>query len=226
MGTLREAVEEDKISFSKKQPSLKKLKLMGLIEKFLSNAFYEKTFLNMGGLEVLKEWIKKNRDGTYPILNQLTKVLDILFRLHLGSEHLKHSDIGGYVMDLSKNMKESKVIQKKANDIVGKWSRIIWEINTDYANIDAEIQNYKQLFTGKKRQRDVDDRDELEDEFKEEEVKARREESKDNNIYKHAMIPKKGMFDFVEKPMPNINESKILENKNRFHTLFGGKNKK
>jgi transcription factor SPN1 len=222
MGKLREAIEDDRKSFNKKLPAINKLKLLSTIEKFLSNNCYQKTFLDVGGLEVLKEWIKRNKDGTYPILNQITKMLDILNTIQIRAEHLKSSDIGGYVNELSKNMKDSKAIQKKANDMVTKWSRIIWEINTDYSNIEEENQNYKQVFINRKRQRDVLD----EDEEREEDEKVKKEENKDASMYKHAMIPKKGYFDFTERPVANINEAKIGDSKNRFHTLFNGKNKK
>jgi transcription factor SPN1 len=227
MGKLREAVEEDKKCSSKKLPAINKLKLITTIEKFLSNTFYQKLFLNMGGLDILKEWLKKNRDGTYPIINQITKMLDVLSNLQIGAEHLKHSDIGGYIMELSKNMKDSKPIQKKANDIVSKWSRIIFEINTDYSNIEEENLNYKQVFISRKRQREFEDKEEQgEDDVNEEDVKVKKEENKESSMYKHAMIPKKGYFDFTERPVPSVNESKMSESKNKFQTLFNGKNKK
>jgi hypothetical protein len=214
MATLRVAIEEDNKSFSKNLPVLNKLKLISPIEKFLANTHYQKMFLNMGGLDLLQEFIKKNRDGTYPVFNQISKALDIISRLNVTMAHLENTTIGSYIMNLSKNMKESKVIQKKATEIIERWSRIVWNINTNYADLDSENRNYHNIFLSNKRNRD----DGIE------ESKSKKDEKHEANIYRHARIPKKTLFDFTVKPISNIGDFKQEDSFKNIQSLFNSRN--
>ena len=124
MSKLREAVELDKQNFKNKKPAIEKLKLLPIINKFLSNIYYQEIFLDSDGLELLQEWVKKNKDGTYPLFNQLNEMLDILASMNISIYNLKNCSIGGNIMEISKNLITSKTLQKKATDLVNKWSRI------------------------------------------------------------------------------------------------------
>jgi hypothetical protein len=206
---MREAVELDKQYFDLKKPSLEKLKLLPAIHKFLANIYFQKLFLQQNGLELLQEWIRKNPDGTYPALNQITQIIDLLSGLQISLHYLKNCQIGGYVMDLSKNMKDSKTIQKKAKDLVEKWSRIVWDINTNYTDIESENRMYEMVYRKKPRY----DGEEDDDEFGKENLQGNKDVvmKRDNDLYSHAKIPKKGLFDFTVKPMSNINSVDKME---------------
>jgi transcription factor SPN1 len=209
MATLREGIEEDKRNFNKHLPSFNKLRLVDAIEKFLSNIYYQELFLNMGGLDILQEFIKKNSDGTYPVFNQISKMLDILIRINVSDVHLESSKIGGYIMHLSKNMKESKPIQKKANEIIEKWTRIIYNINTNYADIESGNKAYQNIYLQKKKKRDEEN-----------------EHKHGASIYGHARIPRKTLFDFTERPVSNISEYKNEDRVKNIQGLFNTRNKK
>jgi len=221
---LREAVEIDKTNMKRNQPALDKLKLLKVIQKFLSNYHYQKIFLECQGLEILQEWIKKNRDGSYPLFNQITVILDVLDQLPVSVTNLRNCAIGSYVMDL-KDVKESKNIQKKACELVEKWSRIVWDINTNYSDFEAENKHYKAIFSNRKRQRDSHFLENEESEnrfgsfnnsqnrnenFKRDESGSLKVNEKSKNLasshlneYSHAKIPKKALFDFIVKPEYN-----------------------
>jgi transcription factor SPN1 len=227
MGKLREAVEIDRQNFEKKKPALEKFKLVNTIDKFLSNYYHQKAFLNENGLEILQEWIKRNPDKTYPALNQISLILDILTNLNVNLHHLKNCYIGGYVMDISKNMTISKSIQKKARDLIEKWSRIVWDINTNYADIDSENRVYQMIYS-KKRNRSEDEED---SDVQEEVHKKKDGDIHKEDIYSHAKIPKKALFDFTIKPSYNLTETKVNDTSkiklNYFSTKTGsGKKKK
>ena len=144
-------------------------------------------------------------------------------------------------MDISKNMKESKPIQRKAADIIEKWSRIVWDINTNYSDVDSENRMYKEMCNnGKKRRVDESD-DESEgnknsdnDSLNENGEKKQKEEpvKKEPDIYSHARIPKRALFDFMKKPVSNLSDSKNDDTvKSRYNffdqkKIVGGRKKK
>ncbi len=228
----------------RKKPALEKLKLISYIQKFLSNFHYQKLFLEFQGLEILQEWIKRNIDGSYPVFNQINIILDVLFQLPVTVTNLRNCSIGSYVMDL-KNLKESKQIKKKASEIVEKWSRIVWDINTNYSDFEAENKHYKTIFSNRKRNRESNfmDNDESENPYRnsrnyvenklpKEEIDMKGKVEKNKNLanshmneYSHAKIPKKALFDFTVKP--EFNENEFLHKpsliKNKF--VFGEKKK-
>ena len=225
MNKLRECIEMDKINQKNHKPALEKLKILPNIQNFLYNCYYQKEFLDKDGLKLLQVWLMKNPDGTYPALNQLSTILDILNNLSLIQvDNLKNSQIGGYVMDLAKNMKYSRMIMKKANHLIQKWSRIVYRINIDYSDIESENMRYKEIF-----EQDKDNYDEEEEEDNEDEKKKNEDAPdimKEYEIYNHAKIPKKGLFDFTKKPISNIDETKLDDgNKVKYNYFFDTKKK-
>jgi len=220
MGKLREAVETDRQNLTKKKPAIEKLKMLPLIQKFMANFTYQKAFLAEDGLKLFQDFIKKNKDGTYPPLNQISQMIDILSNLSININHLQNCQIGGYVMEISKNFIHSKQIQKKAADTVEKWSRIVWNINTNYNDIDTENSAYQRVY--KKRRQDQENRsDEEEEKNPSNEIKVKKE-----TIYSHARIPKKGMFDFTVKPVSNILDNKTEDLSRLRYSYFDKKNSK
>ena len=226
IGKLRECVEEDKHLQRENKPSLEKLKMLPKIRTFLANIYYQKEFLDQEGLEVLQNWLKRNRDGTYPPLNQISTILDVLFNLNrIEIEHLKSCSIGGYVMEISNNESLSKNIINKAKEIVKKWSRIVYRINVDYSkneieNDDSKYREFKENTRKFYEDEDIEDKAEEEEEGEEDdEGKIKRKELKDvplenlqeYEIYHSSKIPKKGLFDFSKKPISNIEQRKSDE---------------
>ena len=220
---LREAIVEDQISAKNKKPAFHKLKLLPIIESFLSNYKFQREFLKEEGQDagcgILQEWLKKNADGTYPPINQLTKMIDILYNLKLEIENLKDSQIGKYIMDISKNFKINKGVMKKAKELVEKWSRQIYGINSDYREYLHENEIIYEKNLNRKREKSSNLECELKiGEGREkkpvfEEIEADNSK-KDTNIFTHARIPKKGLFDFNKRPIPSVSEdsSRISNN--------------
>jgi transcription factor SPN1 len=219
MAKMREAIELDNQSFEDNKPALEKLKLLPQIEKFLGNIYFQRTFLQSEGLALLQEWIKKCPDGTFPPLNQISSMLDIISNLSLSLPYLRSCQIGGHIMEISKNHKISKPIQKKARDIVEKWSRIVWDINTNYSDIDSENRTYESIYR-KRRRLDEDDEDSNEENL----PPSTGKKENPNDIYSHAKIPKKALFDFTHKPISNVSDTKQDEVRIR-HNFFEKRNK-
>ena len=232
LSNMREAILLDERSLRERKPALYKLKMVKKIENFLYNYNYQKFFLEFNGLEVLQEWIKRNRDGTYPVFNQINSILDCLSNLNVTITNLRNSSIGAYVLEL-KQSNISKQITKKASDIIEKWSRIIWDINTNYSDIELENKHYLSVFSNRKIRRneieEIEENDEdrkvnLENDF----PKQKKALSVGNtmDIYSHAKIPKKSLFDFTRKPEnPEFNNSSKTNSINRARFYFSEKKK-
>ena len=230
LANLREAVLLDDRSIKENLPALHKLKMVKKIENFLYNYNYQRYFLEFNGLEILQEWIKKNRDGTYPVFNQINNILDILSNLNVTITNLRNCNIGAYVMEL-KQGNISKQITKKANEIVERWSRIIWDINTNYSDIEMENKNYLAVYSNKKTKRDeIEEVEEQEDckVNKEKELPKQKKSLSAGNsmdIYSHAKIPKKSLFDFTMKPDSSEFNNLKSTSMNRARFYFSEKKK-
>jgi hypothetical protein len=237
---LREAIQEDKNNRKNKKPCLEKLKILPKIRTFLSSDDNQKIFLHEDGLELLEEFIKKNSDGSYPPLNQISLILEVLFNLkYINTKILNSCHIGGYVFELSKNENIKKEIRNKALNLFEKWSRIIYNISMDYADAEEENIMYRKIFYGKKNNiidGDEESEEEHENEIKDEnDDKKEEEENKNKEInngkkweyerYNHAKVPKKDMFAFVYKPISELDESKRESVKGNANNYFDVKRK-
>jgi len=221
-GKLREANEEDMILIGKKLPAMNKLKLLSYVEQFLSNKYFQNEFLrgqDNEGCKILENWIKKNPDGTYPPINQLNKMIDILSILKIDVDNLRECKIGKYMMDISKNLKNNRTVAKKAKDLCEKWLRQIYGINNDYRDYLNEHENSSERILNRKREKsgiqesEKKSNDQLD-------MKPVLEEDAENgkketNIFTHARIPKKGLFDFNKRPIPMISKEALKANANK-----------
>ncbi len=113
-------------------------------------------------------------------------------------------------MDISKNLKESKNLQRKAKGLVEKWSRVVWDINTNYSSIDLENRNYEMIYQIGKRSRQWEESEEENKENLEIKTAGRKDSlnKREVDVYSHAKVPKKGLWDFTIKPTVNLVSSK------------------
>jgi hypothetical protein len=217
---LRECVEEDKQLQRENKPSLEKLKFLPKIRTFLANIHYQREFLDQDGLEVLQNWLKRNRDSTYPPLNQILTILELLFNLNnIETDHLQRCNIGGYVMEISNSKSVSSNIKNKANELIKKWARIIYKISVDYSkneyeNDDSKYQEFKEnafsYYDDEFNENIHENNDEDNNEGVTKKNKKSTQISLDNfqeyEAYNNSIIPKKGLFDFTKRPISYIEE--------------------
>ena len=236
---LRECVEEDKQLQRENKPSLEKLKFLPKIRTFLANSYYQREFLDQDGLEVLQNWLKRNRDGTYPPLNQLLTILEVLFNLSsIETDHLQRCNIGGYVMEISNSKSISLNIKNKANELIKKWARIIYKISVDYSkneyeNDDSKYQEFKENAFSYHEDEFNENIHEDNDQDNSEGTTKKNKKSTQislNNLqeyetYHNSIIPKKGLFDFTKKPIAYIEEKK-RDDINKISYLNGLKKKR
>lgn len=192
---LQECIEADKELMKKGRPALEKMKALPYIEKILYKKNYANAFLNLKGLKYLQEFIRKNSDDTYPCINQVNRILDLLDSLPIEKRHLDECSLGKLVLEIQKTMKGNQDLQRKSKMLLDKWFRIVADINISYSDIDHENHVYSRIFSNKKRKRPEDSR------------------------IPQSVIPKKALFDFTVKPVPakvSFKNDDKFANKNYF----------
>jgi len=193
-----------------KKPAFEKIKLLPTLENFLANQNYQRDYLRNDnqGCNLLEDWLKKNADGTYPPVNQVSKMLDILSNLRLEVDNLQSSKLGKYVMDISKNFISNKGIMRKAKELVEKWTRQIYGINTDYKELANDLVSERNL--NRKRDKPTSlEREIVAEEKEKRPVFEEFEDPKNMNVFTHAKIPKKGLLDFNRRPESSISKQAI-----------------
>ncbi|KAG6389685.1 hypothetical protein SASPL_151158 [Salvia splendens] len=128
----------------------------------------QQEFLDHGVLTLLKNWLEPLPDGSLPNINICSAVLRILFDVCIGysiflmllvlsrlifvlalqlpidldqfgrREQLKKSGLGKVIMFLSKSDEETTGNRKLAKELVGKWSRLIFNKSTRF----EEMKNF------------------------------------------------------------------------------------
>lgn len=87
----------------------------------------------MGGIVMLGHWLEPLPDGTYPNLQVCTEVLQLVSLLQIDSETLSRAtNLGRVVKAYAKGLAGHRELQRLAKKIVDKWSRIVFQIKTDY----------------------------------------------------------------------------------------------
>jgi len=209
---LSKCVSKDKDNMKKGLPALEKLKCLPYLLKILYKPNYSNYFLQMNGLILLQEYLKKNSDGSFPCINQIEKILNLLEDLPITKEQLEECQIGGYVSEIEKNLKESKVIQRKSKLLFEKWLRVATGLDSNYASIETENEIYTKLFFRKKRR--VNDSINLDEEGNNLDSKALYEKLNEDR-----KVPQKALFDFTFKPDHKeyiIKEEEKIARKNYF----------
>lgn len=191
---MNEAVELDNQCIENNKPAINKLKLLSHMKSTLSKVDIRPVFLEMSGLVTLQEWLKKASDNSYPCINQMDCILDILNNLPIEANFLNNCNIAKIIMDIFKHYTGSSTIKNKAKDLFEKWARLIWDINTNYSVMDYDNSACARIFGNKKRQRTDSESKKFEDE------EILQNARKKNSTY----IPRKDCFDFVVYPFNSV----------------------
>lgn len=75
---MRDAVNQDNQANLEGKPALSKLMLVDRITKELRNLSVQEKFLDIGGISMLGRWLEPLPDRTYPNLNVVKEILNML----------------------------------------------------------------------------------------------------------------------------------------------------
>ncbi|OMO68690.1 hypothetical protein COLO4_29486 [Corchorus olitorius] len=141
MAELEIAVEDDVQLNKDGKPAIKKLQNLPFLRDVLGKKRLQSFFVNHGILTLLKNWLEPFPDGSLPNCNVRTEILNILteFPLHLDQpyqrQQFKESGLGKAIMFLSKYEDEIPSNKRLAQELIDKWSRIIFDKNESYSDV-------------------------------------------------------------------------------------------
>ncbi|XP_068686197.1 protein IWS1 homolog [Montipora foliosa] len=136
---MKEASEEDRMLNGEKQAATKKLKMLPSVLKHLHKADLQMTFLDLGVLNVLKEWISPLPDSSLPHLQIREGLLKVLSEFPpMDGRALKMSGIGKAVMYLCRHPKETRENKKIAGKLINDWARPIFGVTSNFKSLSRE----------------------------------------------------------------------------------------
>lgn len=136
---MKEAVEEDQMLNGAKQVATKKLKMLPSVLRHLHKSDLQMTFLDLGVLPVLKDWLSPLPDGSLPHLQIREGLLKTLDEFpSLDGRALKMSGIGKAVMYLCRHPKETRQNKKLAGKLINEWARPIFGVTSNFKSLSRE----------------------------------------------------------------------------------------
>lgn len=204
-------IKKDKELIKKEEPAVEKLKILPHLEKLLVKKKFSEEFLRQGGLRLLQEYLAKNNDNTFPFLNQLERVIDLLELMPIEKNYLEECYISSYLTDIIKNIKNSSnIFKKKAKNLYNKWMRIISDAEVNYTTLDNENEAYKNIFNKNKRKREPFNNEE--NDYK---LQSNTNDSKYiyEQINKNRKVPQKSLFDYTIAPE---NKTYVIKDSERY----------
>lgn len=141
---MKEAMDMDAQSIRKGEPALEKLKYSKTLISSLRNIKIQKIFIFKGGCNYLSEWIQKNKEGFYPCNNIIEDALDLIKLMNIEAGSLVESQLGKIIKKISKET-TSEGIRTKAKDLVSKWYRQIYNLDTNYDRDGNHEEQYRRF---------------------------------------------------------------------------------
>lgn len=106
-----------------------------------SSSLYD-SILDNQLLDAIRVWLEPLPDRALPSLEIQNEMLDILDKLPAAAEHLRESGIGKIVFFYKKSTRVESVVQRKADHLVAKWTRLVLRRSESYRERPHQIQEY------------------------------------------------------------------------------------
>jgi transcription factor SPN1 len=190
LDSMNKAAENDIQANRDGAPALNKLKMLDKILKFLKVTKHHELFLGMNGCVVLGRWLSQLPDGSFPSTPLRSGLLQAIQDLPITVDNLQGSDLGKSVMGIYSNPNEAQAIKKHAKMLIDKWSRMIYDINTEYTALHKESNGVETVSMPKKK-------------FNLQSLISQEQQTN------YTKLPERGMFNFKNRPI-----SEIITNEN------------
>ncbi|OTF73704.1 Med26 domain containing protein [Euroglyphus maynei] len=136
---MKQAADEDFELNRNRMTATRKLKMMPLVENQLKKIDFREALLDSGILSVICDWLTRLPDGSLPNLQIREKLLRILVEFNIDDiDRIKASGIGKAVMYLYKHPKETKENKRIAGQLIARWSRPIFNLDSDFHSISRD----------------------------------------------------------------------------------------
>eukprot|EP01088_Endostelium_zonatum_P016568 TRINITY_DN4534_c0_g5_i1.p1 TRINITY_DN4534_c0_g5~~TRINITY_DN4534_c0_g5_i1.p1 ORF type:complete len:466 (-),score=182.32 TRINITY_DN4534_c0_g5_i1:43-1440(-) len=228
---MEEAYKADSAAISNNQPATRKLALLPALINTLSKSYLQECFMENEIFTHFAKWLTPLADGTLPNSKIRSELLEVMLKFPLpGKQVLRESGIGKIVRFLTQNEKDPKN-KKKAEELVQRWASSIFEISTDYRELEMYDQQKQErkmsLGTSMEKKpktlsQSTDNSNSsqnLEDEMMDDRKSERKEEQNDAGRRRgegaHARIPEPARLDYVNRPRSKESGQKAQEGINR-----------
>jgi hypothetical protein len=169
--------------------------LLKEMEQFLRKRNIQIEFLELGGLDVLANWINQNPDGSFPLPQVVESVFQILDHFPITSEILENSKIAKVVSLYAHGKTELRYMQHTALTLIQKWQSIVYNLSYQYDKEGFHEQ----------KQRDLRQRIHA--------IKARDQSNADQMLVDRdpngQIMMKCSHFDFIEKPHKEVSPVRV-----------------
>jgi transcription factor SPN1 len=135
-----DAAEQDITLRESSKPAIKKLALLPKVIGSMTRKDIQESLLDGGILAAVKVWLEPYEDGSLPLLDIRTNLLESLDTMPIEKHHLKESGLGRIVMYLYKYPLETKENKKLASRLIDKWSRPISGQTHDYRHLAQTLR--------------------------------------------------------------------------------------
>lgn len=136
------AAESDVESNKAGRPGTAKLRVVEKVITKLKNMSFAGHFVACEGLDVLNKFIAKLPDGSLPLSSVRQSILKVIHTLPVTVDQIRTSQLGRSLGVLQASPKEFGENKKLIQLIKDKWSRILCEIEVEYANLEHCERTY------------------------------------------------------------------------------------
>lgn len=98
----------------------------------MRNKHIQVSFLERGGIQALSDWINTNPDGSYPLIQVVELVFDLLEILSVSSKHLEESNIAKILSLYAHNLVGYPHLATRALNIIQRWQAIVYNLSYKY----------------------------------------------------------------------------------------------
>lgn len=102
------------------------------------------SILDNGLLEAIRLWLEPLPDRSLPSLDIQSEMLDVLDKLPIIGDHLRESGVGKIVYFYTKSPRIEQAMKRKADQLVGKWSRLVIKRSENYKERRHAVQEFRQ----------------------------------------------------------------------------------
>ncbi|CAO3591047.1 unnamed protein product [Absidia cylindrospora] len=162
---MKVAAETDVIANEQQKPAIAKLKMLDEVQIILNNSSLYDSILDNQLLDAIRVWLEPLPDRALPSMEIQNEMLDILDKLPAAAEHLRESGIGKIVFFYKKSTRVESVVQRKADHLVAKWTRLVLRRSESYRERAHQLQEYnkedmlhkRKLFRPEDTAKDIDE---------------------------------------------------------------------
>eukprot|EP01111_Echinosteliopsis_oligospora_P009624 TRINITY_DN2853_c2_g1_i1.p1 TRINITY_DN2853_c2_g1~~TRINITY_DN2853_c2_g1_i1.p1 ORF type:complete len:498 (-),score=174.91 TRINITY_DN2853_c2_g1_i1:72-1565(-) len=192
------AASADVVANTNKEPATAKIAMLSTVTENLSKGYFAKEFVEKEGLKAIFSWLDVLPDKSLPSLNIRDQLLSLLLRMPCSTDQLRASEVGKTVMHLYHSKLETAANRKICGQLIEKWSRPIFRLNSGYKDMRDEEDEYDRPSVYRRNY----EREETEID------RQTRKETQDNKRF-HAAIPTRVAFDFKKRPTSDLVDKSI-----------------